>query len=76
MKQHPLNQCQTKDLGKLRYFLGIEVVQSKDGLVIFQRKYGMNILEETRLLDAKPAYTPMDPSVKLLSNQGEPLSDP
>lgn len=35
----------------------------------------MDILEETGLLNAKPADTPMDPSVKLLLNQGEPLSD-
>ena len=55
--------------------MGIEVAQSKDGLVISQRKYAMDILEETGLLNAKPADTPMDPSVKLLSNQGEPLSD-
>ena len=55
--------------------MGIEVAQSKDGLVISQRKYAMDILEETGLLNAKPTDTPMDPSVKLLPNQGEPLSD-
>ncbi|XP_050917155.1 uncharacterized mitochondrial protein AtMg00810-like [Lathyrus oleraceus] len=75
LKQHLSNQFQTKDLGKLRYFLGIEVAQSKDDLVISQRKYAMDILEETSLLNAKLADTPMDPGVKLLPNQGEPLSD-
>ncbi|XP_058765320.1 uncharacterized mitochondrial protein AtMg00810-like [Vicia villosa] len=76
LKQHLSNQFQTKDLGKLRYFLGIEVAQSKDGLLISQRKYAMDILQETGLLNAKPADTPTDPSGKLLPNQGEPLSDP
>ncbi|CAI8584052.1 unnamed protein product [Vicia faba] len=75
MKQHLSNQFQTKDLGKLQYFLDIEVAQSKDGLVISQRKYAMDILEETSLLNAKPVDTSMDPSVKLLPNQREPLSD-
>ncbi|CAJ2653103.1 unnamed protein product [Trifolium pratense] len=75
LKQYLSNQFQTKDLGKLRYFLGIEVAQSKDGIVISQRKYAMDILEETSLLNAKPVDTPMDPNVKLLPNQGEPLSD-
>ncbi|XP_050897679.1 uncharacterized mitochondrial protein AtMg00810-like [Lathyrus oleraceus] len=75
LKQHLSNQFQTKDLGKLRYFLGIEVAQSIDGLMISQRKYAMDILEETSLLNAKPTNTPMDPGDKLLSNQGEPLSD-
>jgi len=35
----------------------------------------MDILEETCLLNSKPVDTPMDPNVKLLPNQGEPLSD-
>lgn len=38
---------QTKDLGSLRYFLGIEMAQSKSSLVISQRKYALDILEET-----------------------------
>ena len=76
MKQYLSHKFQTKDLGKLRYFLGIEVAQSKDGVVISQRKYAMDILEETGLLNAKPVDTPMDPNVKLLPNQGDPLSDP
>ncbi|KAK2435379.1 hypothetical protein QL285_020443 [Trifolium repens] len=35
----------------------------------------MDILEETGLSNAKPVDTPMDPNVKLLPNQREPLSD-
>ncbi|XP_073222446.1 uncharacterized protein [Cicer arietinum] len=72
LKQHLSNKFQTKYLGKLRYFLGIEVAQSKDDLVISQRKYAMDILEETCLLKAKSVDTPMDPNVKLLPNQGDP----
>jgi hypothetical protein len=34
LKQYLSNQFQTKDLGKLRYFLGIEVAQSKDDIII------------------------------------------
>lgn len=45
------------------------------GLVIAQSKYAMDIIEEKSLLNAKPVNTPMDSSVKLLPNQGEPPSD-
>ena len=34
LKQHLFNHFQTKDLGKLKYFLGIEVVQSNSRVVI------------------------------------------
>ncbi|KAK2396286.1 hypothetical protein QL285_057944 [Trifolium repens] len=76
LKQHLFQNFQTKDLGPLRYFLGIEVAQSKSGIAISQRKYALDILEETGLTYCKPVDTPMDPNVKLLPNQGEPYSDP
>jgi len=68
LKQHLSNEFQTKDLGKLRYFLGIEVAQSKDGIVISQRKYAMDVLEETSLSNSKPVDTHVDLNVKLLPN--------
>ncbi|RVX06285.1 Retrovirus-related Pol polyprotein from transposon RE2 [Vitis vinifera] len=66
----------TKDLGKLKYFLGIEIAQSSFGVVLSQRKYALDILEEIGMLDCKPVDTPMDPNVKLIPGQGEPLGDP
>jgi len=38
---------QTRNLSKLKYFLGIEVAQSNNGIVISQKKYALDILEET-----------------------------
>ena len=60
----------TKDKEKLRYFLDIEVAQSKRGVSISQCKYVLAILEVAGLLDSKPVDTPMDPNVKLLPGQG------
>ncbi|RVW51869.1 Retrovirus-related Pol polyprotein from transposon RE1 [Vitis vinifera] len=76
LKQHFFTHFQTKDLGKLKYFLGIEIAQSSSGVVLSQRKYALDILEETGMLDCKPVDTPMDPNVKLVPGQGEPLGDP
>ncbi|RVW69330.1 Retrovirus-related Pol polyprotein from transposon RE1 [Vitis vinifera] len=76
LKQHLFTHFQTKDLGKLKYFLGIEIAQSSSGVVLSQRKYALDILKETGMLDCKPLDTPMDPNVKLVPGQGEPLGDP
>nr|CAN81940.1 hypothetical protein VITISV_007358 [Vitis vinifera] len=76
LKQHLFTHFQTKDLGKLKYFLGIEIAQSSSGVVLSQRKYALDILEETSMLDCKPVDTPMDPNIKLIPGQEEPLRDP
>ena len=54
----------------------IEIAQSNSGVVMSQRKYVFDILEETVILDCKPVDTPMDLNVKLVPGQGEPLRDP
>ena len=76
LKQHLSNHFQTKDLGKLKYFLGIEVAQSNSGMVISQSKYTLDILADTGMFDCKLVDTPMDPNVKLVLGHGEPLRDP
>ncbi|CAM8886635.1 unnamed protein product [Rhodiola kirilowii] len=59
-----------KDLGKLKYFLGIEVCQSKEGLFLSQRKYTLDLLCEAGKLGAKPANTPLEEGYKV-SREGE-----
>ena len=54
----------------------IEVAQSKEGISLSQRKYVLDILEETGLSRSKPVETPMDPNVKLYEDQGELISNP
>ena len=76
LKQHLFSHFQTKDLRKLKYFLGIEIARSNSGVVISQRKYTLVILANTGLLDYKHVDNPMDPNVKLVPGQGEPLRDP
>ena len=47
-----------KDLGRLKYFLGIEMATSSKGLLLHQRKYVLDLLQEANMLDCKPAITP------------------
>ncbi|GKB57499.1 ribonuclease H-like domain-containing protein [Tanacetum coccineum] len=48
-----------KDLGKLKYFLAIEVVDTDKGICINQRKYVLDLLSEYGMLACKPAKTPL-----------------
>ena len=66
LKKHLFSHFQIKVLGKLKYFLGIEVTQSNSGVVISQRKYTLDILIDIGMLDCKPIDTHMDPNVKLV----------
>nr|GFA78107.1 hypothetical protein [Tanacetum cinerariifolium] len=51
-----LSNCfHMKDLGILKYFLGIKVARAEDGIFLCQRKYALDIIPKVRLLGAKPA---------------------
>ena len=54
------NRFKLKDLGPLKYFLGIEVARSPKGLLLCLLKYTLDILTQTGLLGAKPASFPME----------------
>ncbi|KAM1425821.1 hypothetical protein TB2_017749 [Malus domestica] len=54
-----------KDLGTLKYFLGIEVASSSKGLLLNQRKYILDLLQESKMLEAKPVATPIACKEKL-----------
>ncbi|RVW54646.1 Retrovirus-related Pol polyprotein from transposon TNT 1-94 [Vitis vinifera] len=53
-------EFEIKDLGNLKYFLGMEIARSKKGIAVSQRKYVLDLLNETGMLGCKPAETPMD----------------
>ncbi|KAL0444011.1 UNVERIFIED_CONTAM: Retrovirus-related Pol polyprotein from transposon TNT 1-94 [Sesamum latifolium] len=50
----------TKDLGRPRYFLRIEIAHSKHGVSLSQRKYACDFLQEAGLLGTKSSDTLMD----------------
>ena len=69
------SQFHTNDLGMLKYFLGVEVMRSKQRILLSQRKYVLDMLSETGKLRVKPCGTPMAPNVQL-TKEGELFKDP
>lgn len=72
-----LNACfRIKDLGQLKYFLGIEVARGPKGLFLCQRKYALEIVEECGLLGGKPTASPLAENHKLALASGNFFDDP
>ena len=72
LKEQLSKEFEVKDLGQLKYFLGIEIAHGEQGIVLSQRKYVLDLLTETGMLGCIPAVTPIDPKLKLCAGVGEP----
>nr|XP_016438494.1 PREDICTED: uncharacterized mitochondrial protein AtMg00810-like [Nicotiana tabacum] len=62
-----------KDIGKLRYFLGMEFARSEEGILMSQRKYSLEMISEAGLSGSKPKDTPMEQNLKLTSTEYDEL---
>lgn len=58
------------DLGKLSYFLGVEITQSDAGILMCQSKYAKEILERFDMMNSNPVKSPIVPGCRL-SNEGD-----
>ncbi|KAL2319304.1 hypothetical protein Fmac_028273 [Flemingia macrophylla] len=52
-------------MGELKFFLGLQIVQSNEGIQIHQTKYAKELLKKYKMEDAKPMKTPMHTSCAL-----------
>ncbi|MCO5604914.1 hypothetical protein L7F22_059089 [Adiantum nelumboides] len=83
-------QFDMKDLGELRYFLGIEMIRNEGGIWLLRKKYGLDAYEvwngccrrsmgwmlmKYGMADCKPISTPLNQNLKLRINEGEVLDD-
>ncbi|CAN6701669.1 unnamed protein product [Malus baccata var. baccata] len=65
-----------KDLGLLRYFLGLEIEYHSQGFFVHQSKYVKDLLHKTAMTDCKSCVTPSHPNHKLLKHSSPPYTDP
>ncbi|XP_058181355.1 uncharacterized mitochondrial protein AtMg00810-like [Rhododendron vialii] len=71
LKSRLAQEFNIKDLGSMRYFLGMEVARSDRGIFISQRKYILDFLEEIGMLGCRPANSPIEANHHLSGNMGE-----
>ena len=61
------SEFEMKDLDTMHEFLGMEVLQSTDGISLGQGKYAVDILKRFGMMECKAVTTPMALNLKLLS---------
>lgn len=65
-----------KELGKIRYFLGLEIDQTEAGIFVSQAKYIQDILKEYGIYKLRSLKLPLDSHQKLTPDIGTPLENP
>jgi len=73
LKKYLAQEFEVKDLGQLKYFLGIEISRGPKGMFQSQRKYVLDLLKETRMLGCRPAATPIEQNCHLSKDVGTPV---
>jgi hypothetical protein len=68
-------EFEMKDLGELRYFFNIEVIQSPKRIWLLQRQYALNKLFEYGMTGCKPISIPLEQNVKLSADKGNLVED-
>ncbi|KAL0401802.1 UNVERIFIED_CONTAM: Retrovirus-related Pol polyprotein from transposon RE1 [Sesamum latifolium] len=76
VKQYLHHLFTIKDLGPVKYFLGIELARSSQGMLATQSKYISDIVCDLGLEHGKGASTPLPPGIKLSAEEGNLLADP
>lgn len=54
-----------KDLGDLKYFLGLEISRSSQDISLCQGRYSLDLLHDTRLLTSKISFNSNETQLQL-----------
>ncbi|KAL0412866.1 UNVERIFIED_CONTAM: Retrovirus-related Pol polyprotein from transposon TNT 1-94 [Sesamum radiatum] len=65
-----------KDLGVAKYYLGLELVHSIEGLAVTQSKYINDLIEDAGMSQAKSTTTPLPAGIKFTTEAEQVISNP
>lgn len=66
----PEQRFKLKVIGDLHYFLGLEIAKSTKGIHLSQRKYTLQLLQDTGFVSAKPAHVFMEMNLTPTNTDG------
>ena len=69
LKKFMMIEFDMTDLGRMRYFPGIEVLQRTDDIFISQRKYAREVLERFNMNQCNSVHNPVVPGFKLTKDE-------
>lgn len=76
LKQYLDHTFKIKDHGEAHYFLGIEILSTKESLILTQRNFARELLGEVGDNNLSSMICPLDNTHKLSPTYGELFSDP
>ncbi|XP_051141048.1 uncharacterized mitochondrial protein AtMg00810-like [Andrographis paniculata] len=65
-KHTMMSKFEMTNLGLLKYFLRLEVIQIEDGIFVDQKKYSVDLLKRFNMVNCEVAATPMNINEKFM----------
>nr|GEX61724.1 copia-type polyprotein [Tanacetum cinerariifolium] len=75
-KSSMMTEFDMSDLGKMRHFLGMEVLQNNKGIFICQRRYAKEVLERFGMENSNPVGNPIVPGTRISGDKEGRKVDP
>jgi hypothetical protein len=66
---------QMKELGQLKHFLGLEIDNTNEGIVLHQKSYSRDLWKRFRMVNCKPISISMEANAKIYALEGKDLED-
>ena len=70
-----MKEFDMSDLGEMKYFLGLEITQTSEGIFLSQKQYATSLLKKFKLEKYNLVATSLVLNEKLMKNDGEAKAD-